>query len=565
MNRNTKLRGLFKNQQSTISLTSFLIYSPISIFAVMAALVRQIESENLLAALLIGLIATIFTGLSIFLLNLAIVFTIRANKFSLVENLKFVNLLVCGALRGVIVFYLIEISDFQQPSNLGFRVLSSTANFFFWILLIDRVIDENRRFGSKYRNLISASLVKLAENNEGDKTKIPTNWERQYKEIQALLSKTIEKVKIEEIKQENLVSAAASLREIIDQKVRPLSHRVWASGASSVPRVQFSAIASSSLQNPVIPALPIALSIGLISAVNLTSTFGLTRGIISAFFLGTVFFTYYAYFHKRLMGSGASSKRKGVISLLIPGIFTTVCFYLVNRFYFEESYGVFALILIPSTFFVCCAFAVYEINKIDRENILLEIEQGVTDLIKKGQSSTKSASERVASYLHNALQPELLALSHQLEEAAYKSDFSQTKEMLEKVASRLNRSLQEDLPDMNFDLTERLYKIQGAWRGLINVEIDIPETFLEFGQKNFAIAQIIDEAIANAVRHQDAKSVKVLGINREGGGLRLLISSQGASKPANNPGLGSEWLNRYFGNNWERRIDGEETVLQIDL
>lgn len=566
MNKPSRYKRLLGEHNASISIQTYLIYSPISVLAVPASLADQVNLDNILEAITIGVITTLGIGCLLFVSNLA--FELINKNLSSISNelIKFINIIICGASRGILMYYLIEISNFRQPNEIQIRVLSSTANFLFWIIVIERVIEESRKFGKRYRALISASILKIANNaTSGTGGGNTANWGQEIDDIRNLLSKTIEGVDLDNLRAEKLVSAAITLRNIIEQRVRPLSHRLWASSTDSVPRIQYRAILSASFRYPVIPALPLAISISVISAVNLTSTFGFERGMISALFLFANFFVYFRFIHRRVLDMKRITIAKGFLSIIYPAIFANLISYLVNTFYFEEHYGLFNLLVAANCSAITIAFAIYEVNKMDRNNILIEIERGVADLLKRQELSRNAQDEQIASYLHNALQPEILALSLQLEEAAQKVDVTETREIMERVASKLNRSLYEELPGSDVNVLERLGRIQSAWKGLVDVQLDLSEEFLEAIQQNFLVTQIVDEAIANSVRHQNAKKVFIKGSRNERNQIHLSVISKGLSKPANSAGLGSEWLDRYFRNRWERRVNGDEVVLEIEL
>lgn len=566
MSKFQKVGYLPEDSKAKISALNFLIYSPISIFAVLGALISQLDKTNILEALGIGFIITASTGVLILISNLVFGFLESNYSPNLSDFYKFINAIFCGAGRGFIMFYLIAQSNFEQPSPIEERVLSSTANFLFWTILIDKVIQENRRFGKKYRSLISASILKLAADYETNaQNRLLANWEEEFEEIQSLLNRTLSGVDLNNFRAEKLVTAANSLREIIDQRVRPLSHRLWASSTNSVPRVQFQAILGSTLKYPVIPAAQLAVSISAISAVNLVSTFGPTRGIASAIFILILYFGYFQVLHKRLLKIGKGGILRGLLSLAYPAVIASTVFYFVNAVYYKEYYGLFNLVVMFNFILITCSFAFYEVNRIDRENVLIEIERGVSELLKNQQTSRNTREEQMASYLHNALQPEILALSHQLEEAAQTSDVTETKDILERVASKLNRSLYEEFPSSEINVLERLNRIQNAWKGLVDVQLELSEDFVKAIQQNFLVTQIVDEAIANSVRHQSARKVVITGSLNEENQPKLLILSRGFSNPSIGAGLGSEWLDRYFKNRWARRVNGDETVLEIEL
>ena len=93
----------------------------------------------------------------------------------------------------------------------------------------------------------------------------------------------------------------------------------------------------------------------------------------------------------------------------------------------------------------------------------------------------------------------------------------------------------------------------------------IPNEVLENRERNILLVQCIEEAIANAVRHSKANSVKVTAQLLENQQVRLSIINNGGTFEDDGIGMGTAWLDHHAPNGWNRRVtdDGAELVVTL--
>ena len=85
---------------------------------------------------------------------------------------------------------------------------------------------------------------------------------------------------------------------------------------------------------------------------------------------------------------------------------------------------------------------------------------------------------------------------------------------------------------------------------------------LDASELNDAIA-LIDEAVANAVRHAKATSISINGV-AIGAELAIEILSDGAMMTHNAAGLGTKLFNE-LASNWEYSRRGEQNLLKFTI
>jgi signal transduction histidine kinase len=187
--------------------------------------------------------------------------------------------------------------------------------------------------------------------------------------------------------------------------------------------------------------------------------------------------------------------------------------------------------------------------------------------IHKIPNTSKSfdvGERHLASFLHNSLQSELLAIAGQLEEAAVSNDREKSAEILQRVSSLINRSFIDDFQKFAESPLERLETVRKSWSGILEIEIDIPEAALAFPARNASLVQTIEEFAANSYRHGKATQITVIAVENTIG-LHLTLKSNGSKKVSTKRGLGSEWLDQITIGSWEMQSNLTGTSLAITI
>mgnify|MGYP000057601156 CR=1 FL=1 len=111
---------------------------------------------------------------------------------------------------------------------------------------------------------------------------------------------------------------------------------------------------------------------------------------------------------------------------------------------------------------------------------------------------------------------------------------------------------------------ERLQTIRKSWFGILEIEIDLPESLLKSPERNAALVQTIEEFAANSFRHGKATAIKVSAVSSSVG-LKLTLHSNGSGKISPKRGLGSEWIDQISLTPWKLRRTSSGTTLEITL
>ena len=203
----------------------------------------------------------------------------------------------------------------------------------------------------------------------------------------------------------------------------------------------------------------------------------------------------------------------------------------------------------------------------------LDIRSFVKQLIdssKIDQSLAQDEALRVqydiARYLHGNLQSRMMSLGLTLKMSEQQDEESMTSAM--SIAdSLLNSPFAEYLDQHSRTLIEEVNFAVGKWDGLLNVKTDIEDLDekLSFVQKR-AIGAVVEEALANALRHGFAKEVDIR-IYQGKTGISIDITDDGIGPRMQKPGLGTRLYDLVAINGWslQYRLDGFGSILELRI
>jgi signal transduction histidine kinase len=213
---------------------------------------------------------------------------------------------------------------------------------------------------------------------------------------------------------------------------------------------------------------------------------------------------------------------------------------------------------------VIIVLSLFNLTLRDHALIIELLENYEITRIPGSPKSFDPGERQLASYLHNSLQSELLAIAGQLEEAATSNNHEKSSEILQKVSSLINRSFIDDFEKFSESPLERLDVVRKSWAGILNISIEIPTDLLDSPERNAKLVQTIEEFAANSYRHGKAKDIWVVAKRNEVG-LQLTLRSNGSQKISTKRGLGSEWLDQIALQPWKLESTKGVTTLEIEI
>ena len=385
------------------------------------------------------------------------------------------------------------------------------------------------------------------------------------KEVQTQITKSKDSTLEERYQQISKV-----LLDSAENFVRPLSHKLMVDNRLEFPSPTLWQISMLALRKPIFPIFPL-LVLNTISSLTFLLRLELTNIEILAICLQQIgLLTILIFSLQKIV---ANFKHLVVAATLFT---VSLNVYLSNSFLqmFNSQISGVAQInryvlncVWELSFFVIISF-LYNLFRSE-----LDIRSFVKQLIdssKIDQSLAQDEALRVqydiARYLHGNLQSRMMSLGLTLKMSEQKDEESMTSAM--SIAdSLLNSPFAEYLDQHSRTLIEEVNFAVGKWEGLLNVKTDMEnlDAKLSFVQKR-AIGAVVEEALANALRHGFAKEVDIR-IYQGKTGISIDITDDGIGPRMQKPGLGTRLYDLVAINGWslQYRLDGFGSILELRI
>jgi hypothetical protein len=444
--------------------------------------------------------------------------------------------------------------DLNHPGDLLNRILASTATTVFWLCTANILINFSRVFRSRYEQ----SLKKFIERNLSI---IPSHLPSAQSAteltiLQEELSKSLTS-RLEDGDAQNLREVAELLKSKINLQLRPLSRRIWLRSLNEYPRIRYGQMFKDSINFLDFSKSIFISAILFLALLSNLSIRALTESLLrTAIFLALVLvimslskirpFTN-NYFYLATIG-------------IVP-VIGSECTALLLGYSGSWTATLLITLVAPALIIV---LSLFNLSLRDHGLIIELLESYEIHKIPNASKAFDVGERHLASFLHNSLQSELLAIAGQLEEAATSNNRKKSAEILQRVSSLINRSFIDDFQKFAESPLERLETVRKSWSGILELEIDIPEAALAFPARNASLVQTIEEFAANSYRHGKATQITVIA-DENSIGLHLTLKSNGSKKVSTKRGLGSEWLDQIAIGSWKMQSNLTGTSLEITI
>ena len=549
------LKGLEKpnSELLKISHAGFLLYSPISILAFPVTVLVANPGASIWVLLFAGLLLTA----AIFLIYSACIYLGR----TLVTRFPAANLalflvvpVIVGSARGYFFYQLVNYFGLTSPGGLINRVLASTATTLFWLTSANFLINNSRVFRARYQRSLN---IFIHRNIPSLSAQAPSSESQsELEQLQIDLSQTLAQ-RLKDEGSDNLRDVADLLKSNINLQLRPLSRRIWLRSLSEYPVIRYQQMFRDSVRYLQF-STPLFILIMLVLAL-LDNFF--IRSLSESIIRTVTFLIPLIAALKLPKNKSTSLNCLFLVTLGIVPIFVSEYFSFLLGFEGSWTATVLVTLVAPA---VLVVLSFFQLTQRDH-NLIIDLLQNYELADFHTQSKGIDLGERnLASYIHNSLQSELLALAGQLEEAANTQDHEKSSQILQKVSSLINRSFVDDFKKFSESPLDRLKTIQNSWKGLLDVQIDIPEDLLQSPEKNSVIVQTIEEFATNSYRHGQATAITIRA-EADTSGVKLLLQSNGKRKVPAQRGLGTEWLDQIALTPWKLQSSRNGTTLEITI
>ncbi len=517
----------------------------------------------------IGIISEIALGLFMLFVALVLLPRIQRKTKPLLKILLLTA--IAGGIRGLVINLMPPLFGLQDDVNIFLRVLNSSITVTIAMGAIGFILEGQERYIQEYQDLYRRFLLLKRERQ----IYITTKPAERLSEVSSYIDKVtatlrgrLASLDETEISDQDAASVAEDIKQIIEKRIRPLSHRLWLDRSNHVLRFRLSRLLLDALLARQVPYVAISLFFLGTHFIGIGIPQGLLVALAAAIPTSLVIFLIlYVEDVLRDRHIVIGSWLHPVVLLLIAIVPTAISMEIIESLGTgrPNAYIFWMLALMNPLLTVLMTL----INQIfaDRAKILELLDRSVTDdlleehlhiLAKMNQDSD------IATYLHGSLQAELTAIALQLQQAATSGDSIGVRKMVKMAQIVINRDISADFTSHENSPLDKLDEFARAWLGIAEIKLALSDT--ESYSLDFLndVSQLVEEAVSSAVRFGLATQVEVRGV-REGNYYHLTISDNGRNKSAAGPGLGSQILDELAPELWKRKFMDHGTVLDIHL
>jgi len=537
----------------TISSLGFVLYAPVSILAFPVTVLVANPQASYLQLLLYGLALTFATYL-FYLLFIAFSPKLAHSSEKTQATYFVLSSLLTGGIRGAIFHAIVASLQLAQSGSILNRVLASSFTSLAWLTASNLLINYIRDFRVKYEIALKELLDRSLD--EAEPGSLSAESKSELKSVQDGLLSTLSTL-LQGSHSEDLQKIATSLTTKINLELRPLSKRIWIRSLTEYPVIRFRRMAYDSVQFldfSHTSLMSIMFALALLDNVFIR---GVQESLVrTVSYLGILQLVLFARQFKPFRNTILFLLSSGFIPILLGE-------FLANLLGYSGSW-IAAILITPVTPAIIVVLSLSRLLQSDHELIIDLLGSIYVKNQDSGQRLETAIERQLASFIHNSLQSEFIALAGQLSEVAESGNLEKVESVKSKVSEFLDRSFIEDFEDFSKSPLLRLKSVQESWKGILEIEISIPEKLLADVDRNGLIVQTIEEFAANSFRHGKAKRIQVVGAKGELG-IKLILKSDGQSPLDAQRGLGSEWLDQISVSPWTLESDTSGTLLTIEI
>jgi hypothetical protein len=504
-------------------------------------------------------------------LAIALTFTSKVSSW----KAELLALVVLGAVRGVAINVAIGILDLEQRVPFLYKVFNSAISLPVWFIGFAVFVESRRQFQREFEALFVRSVRKEQTSN-GQQSPLVGGLQpsQQIAELQSLatgLASEIKRVLDLPTEQINFAQQAGKIQDLINKELRPASAQLWNNSTLATPKLSFLALLRISLLEQKLKVVLGALLSSPYIFIGLNGSQGWKFAAVETLFATSaniaIFFACEALFKIGIINRRLTNMAIIGLSFLLQLL--AILFVIPGTLFWTDSVLTIFLYQFFLTANLCVTllgFNMYKLLGQQRSAVLKHFEHILNSKEMPPISGSDLSAVRnidLARYLHGEFQAGLTATSLLLERASQTGDTDLARHALRSAVDILTQDHVQLSQTKISSPVARLEKIATGWRGIATVTFSVDWIEgLEASEVNDAIV-LIDEAVANAVRHAKASTVSVNGA-LEGTELNIQILSDGQMMTHNAAGLGTKLFNE-LASNWGYSTQGELNLLTFTI
>lgn len=455
--------------------------------------------------------------------------------------------------------------QFELANGLFARTIP-TAFGGMWLLPIGAVLLGMRERYQIERDVLISETVQRATEKQLHKLDSPApTLTGAAKEIDEFLEQT----RIRLLAQpEDSRNSSQLLHNIIQNELRPLSHKIWKEEAEKYTDFTLRDLARMTIKEHNFSTLWILISYSLACLPLEISAAGIQEGV-SRLAVQVVIAAAFFEIARRIRTRdfpAASIVYFGSIALAV----TCTEFVCTALFGPLAGYNVFALNVVNGLTLTTNALIIgivrfaYESHENIKTKLIEQIGQdGLTNAYVVNRN--RLHHRELAHFLHGNLQNQMLAAALRLESAHSPEALNSVLAGLDDVQSLLYTNQKSNASTKPKTSSGMLFELSTKWNGIVEIFWETHPANIELNDEECtALQRVLNEAVTNSVRHGLASEIEII-IFAESRNIILKLHDDGLGPRNGSKGLGSALYDSLAGNNWVLNSGREGVGSVLDL
>ena len=407
--------------------------------------------------------------------------------------------IVGSGARAVVLILALGAVGLSDPLDVGPRLLSATVTFTVWGILLGALVQA----WADYRDSLRA-LLRRVDRAVAEADELSEEWRSRLRSTTSAPA--------------DLARTAAALQADIEGRLRPLSHRLWFGITDRQSRRRF----LHAIMTEPLPIRWIAVVSFALYAWTVSYTFGLVAAVIAA--MGTAAAMALILSVADRLAAKASRRRVAIrlaamaIALLVPAGIDAVT---TN---FRDLPGLAAVT-------VGLGMLIFALQAI---TVSAQQRRSTLESIARRVDALDADRAAVASQLHTTMQSRWTAAALRLQGAAETGDVASAHQAIADA-----RAVFDEASPRAVEPTD-LADLARSWEGIAAITVHVPPDVPDSTRSTLSL--IVEEAIANAVRHGRARTIEVL-VTVTAASVDVVVADDGSGVGVDaQPGFGSRWL-----------------------
>ena len=460
--------------------------------------------------------------------------------------------IVAGLARGVVIYSMGTWLGQVTSNELAYRLVGSTVYSLFMLGLITVLVSNGSRSAQKVDELehqivlLQDSLITLREQLASQKAEL---LGRVKALVNPMMQGLIQKVSSSRASG-SVVEAVASLKDAVDQDLRPLSLSVSAeaqpfkladlSRAKRKFRLFTRVVEPIEVASLIVPTW-MTLLLVVMGTPTATHIFG-EKGIIQVMTAAALTFFGLSLAEYLLRDRWFKQEAAFAIVMVTCAVLGLICDLALtlspaNTVDYRPGRTAAFVVVLGLAFFIG---QLYQFQRELATRRLTEINESLEKLTANARRELWVYRRKVATVLHGPVQARLYASAIRL---------SQAKRITKPLIDRVSRELSEALAELDFEqrasesLRQVMRQIIDVWSGQCEIFTAIDKDVYWLTKRNGdfadALIEVIRESISNAIKHSHATEIEVRA-SLVGDLVKLEVIANGTTpNPGNSRGFGS--------------------------